>query len=83
MSGHTEWESFICIVAPATAPIHREADAGRRQHTGELTAGELASLVGVEVEISDLAELRQRLLQRCEAEGVEAEVAVPSDQITR
>jgi hypothetical protein len=54
------------IVDEAAAPVHRDADAGRRQHASELTAGELAALVGVEN--LQLAEPGECLLQRTETE---------------
>ena len=36
------------VVHPATAPIHRDAHVSLDQHAGEIRAGELAALVGVE-----------------------------------
>ena len=54
------------IVHPTAPAVHRDANAGCRQHAGEGCAGELATLVGVE----DLrgAEADERLLERVAAE---------------
>src|SRR6266404_3277772 len=36
------------VVDPATAAVHRDLDANRRQRAGEDGAGELAALIGIE-----------------------------------
>jgi hypothetical protein len=54
------------VVHPAPAAVHRDAYAGGCQRAGEGGAGELAALVGVED--VRLAEARQGLLQRRDAE---------------
>jgi hypothetical protein len=54
------------VVHPATAPVYRDAHAGHDQHAGEIRAGELVALVGVED--LRLTVSGQRLLQRRHAE---------------
>ena len=48
------------VVPPSPAAVHRDADLGLSEHAGEVAAGELAALVGVED--LRLAKARQRLL---------------------
>src|SRR5215212_8657625 len=54
------------VVAPGTLAVHADGDAGLVQHAGEVVAGELRALIGVE----DLrpAVAGQRLFQRLDAE---------------
>ena len=54
------------VVHPAAAPVHRDAHAGLEQRAGEIRAGELTALVGVEN--LRLAVSGQCFLQRSEAE---------------
>src|SRR3954453_580677 len=54
------------VVAPGALAIHADGDAGLEEHVGEVGAGELRALVGVE----DLGPAMpgERLLQRLDAE---------------
>ena len=53
------------VVVPCALAVHADLDVVFDQHAGEVFAGELAALVGVED--VGLAVFRQRLLQRLDA----------------
>ncbi len=61
--GSRECSNVVHAAAPA---VHRDRDAGVREHIGEVCAGELATLVGVE-------DLGLAVAGQCLSQGLDAD----------